>query len=227
MVSRSNGKRRTPVARPLLRMRWGAACTPTPAEQNEIVSQVDTGSVFRFAGGRYTLGNEIGRGAHCVVWQCLRVSRTGEPHSFALKIHNEEATAVKREANALKALHATSMRPTLFPQLLGTVRVHGRTGLALSVHGPDLYQLQKQRDRKPFPASFVWTVATQLLAALRALEEVALIHVRPMPTGLDWTGLDWTGRDWAGRDWTGPGRDGTGRDGTGRDWTGRDWTRLD
>ena len=38
-------------------------------------------------------------------------------------------------------------------------------GLALSVHGPDLYQLQKQRDRKPFPISFVWTVATQLLAA--------------------------------------------------------------
>jgi hypothetical protein len=135
---------------------------------------------FHFLGGRYSLGGEAGRGAHCIVWQCHRIQGTGVPAVFALKVHNGSgaSAALKREASALKALSATQAGAGLFPMLLGTIRLHGRSGLAMPVHGIDLYQLQKMHDRKPFPSSFVWSVAAQLLSGLVALEQVQIVHVR-------------------------------------------------
>lgn len=184
LVASANGKHSS--RKPLLRMRWGsgsvAASEPTDLAEAQIL---EGGMVFRFAGGKYTLGDEAGRGAHCVVWQCQRVGvKRGEPRVFALKVHNEQASALRREADALKGLRATREGSALFPQLLGTVRVAGRTGLALSLHGPDLYQLQKSRDRKPFPSAFVWGVARQLLSALEALERAELVHADIKPQNI-------------------------------------------
>ena len=168
----SNGRRKSPK-KPALRMSWGHTSPDTTDH-----TLLEAGTVLRFAGGRYSVCTEAGRGAHCVVWQCMRVSRHGEPMAFALKVHNEEAAALKREASALEALEATRAGPTLFPHLYGSVQLNKRTCLVLSLHGPDLYQLQKLRDRKPFPSAFVWAVAAQLLSALEALEAVKLVHVR-------------------------------------------------
>lgn len=185
-------------ARRSLRMRWGHH-TP-PAEDSNGQRALEVGLGFRFAGVRYALSSEAGRGAHCTVWQCVRVSRHGAPESFALKVHNTEGSALKREAGALTALAATASGAALFPELLGMVRVHGRDGLAMPLYGPDIYQLQKMRQRKPFPPDFVWALATQLLSALEALEEVSLVHADIKPqnillhSSLDDCTLDGTAR---------------------------------
>ena len=189
------GSSRSPVSRPLLRMRWGPSSTNSNGGTNGTASSgdeskatlLDGGVCFRFAGGRYTLSSEVGRGAHCVVWRCLRVSSHGEPRCFALKLHTEENSAFKREIAALHALEKSSPRgtdldtPELFPRALGTVRVLGRTALAMPLYGPDLYQLQKKRDRRPFPSPFVWSAIQQLLEALEALQRVGLVHADIKP----------------------------------------------
>ena len=170
---------RSPTSRPLLRMRWGRA---SPDESKATL--LEGGVVFKFAAGRYTLCSEVGRGAHCVVWRCLRVSKLGEPRTFALKVHVEETAAFKREEAALKALSSASTSiglPELFPRLIGNVRVQGRTGLAMPLFGPDLYVLQKLRERRPFPTPFVWSVATQLLHALEVLDRCGLVHADIKP----------------------------------------------
>ena len=185
--SSKNGKQRS---KPLLRMRWGGGAAVEVGEP-AAASLAEGGHIFNFAGGRYEVGAEVGRGAHCVVWLCERIGKRGDAlkatHSmFALKVHNEEASALQREADALRALRETcrGAGAVLFPQLLGTVRIAGRTGLALSLHGPDLYLLQKQRERKPFPPEFAWGVARQLLRALTALEEIDLVHADIKPQNI-------------------------------------------
>ena len=156
-----------------------------PAESPDAHSNIEDGMIVRLSGSRYSVGAEVGRGAHCVVWHCHRIGGgRGEPLVFALKVHNEEANALRREADALKGLLATRNGAGLFPQLLGTVRIGRRTGLALSLHGPDLYALQKQRNRQPFPSGFVWGVARQLLSALVALEERELVHADIKPQNI-------------------------------------------
>ena len=144
---------------------------------------LEGGYCFRFASARYTLCSEVGRGAHCVVWRCLRVSKAGSPRSFALKLHNEETSAFRRETAALAALRKqiSNGDSELFPRMLGTVKVLGKMGLAMPLYGPDLYQLQKLRERKPFPSAFVWTVAAQLLRALEALTKCSLVHADIKP----------------------------------------------
>ena len=180
-----NGKARTPNSRPRLRMSWVASGISMAIEASDTELTLKGGSTLSFRGGRYTVGVEAGRGAHCVVWQCQRVgTRKGEPRWIALKVHNEDSNALRREANALKALRATREGADLFPALLGTVRLGSRTGLALSLHGPDLYQLQKARYRRPFPSSFVWGIARQLLGALAALEQVELVHADIKPQNI-------------------------------------------
>ena len=180
-----NGKARTPNSRPRLRLSWVASGISMAIEASDTELTLKGGSTLSFRGGRYTVGVEAGRGAHCVVWQCQRVgTRKGEPRLIALKVHNEDSNALRREANALKALRATREGADLFPALLGTVRLGSRTGLALSLHGPDLYQLQKARDRRPFPSSFVWGIARQLLGALAALEQVELVHADIKPQNI-------------------------------------------
>jgi serine/threonine protein kinase len=162
-------------ARRLFRMRWGRTSPTIPHE----AGQLEEGIAFRFLGGQYKLQKEAGRGAHCVVWQSHRVSGGAEPLALALKVHNKDGakSALKRESNALKALRATASGAPVFPHLLGTVRLEGHVALAMPLYGPDLYQLQKAHDRKPFPSTFVWALAEQLLNALVALEEVELVHV--------------------------------------------------
>jgi serine/threonine protein kinase len=167
------------TSRPLLRMRWGRTTSPDEVK----AALLEGGLCFRFASRRYTLSSEVGRGAHCVVWRCLRVSSQGEPRSFALKVHTEETSAFKREVAALNALDGVNSGGSaeLFPRMLGSVRVHGRTGLAMPLYGPDLYQLQKQRERRPFPLDFVWATAAQLLGALEALSHAGLVHADIKP----------------------------------------------
>lgn len=179
----SSGKRSTQNGRSTFRMQWSGH---SRAEPREIELQpVQEGITFRFRSTRYCLGAEIGRGAHCTVWQCQMVgSHSRDPPSFALKLHNEEATALKREVGALRALSATSSGVGLFPQVLGTVRIARRTGLALSLHGPDLYHMQKQLHRQPFPRDFVWNCARQLLSALHALEQAKLVHADIKPQNI-------------------------------------------
>ena len=178
-----------PEDRPLLRVRWlpkdisRSASTATSPDEVK-TALLEGGLVFKFLGGRYTLSSEVGRGAHCVVWRCLRVSSVGEPRTFALKVHTEESSALKRELAALTALKGASSGGAafeLFPRIFGSVRVHGRTGLAMPLYGPDLYQLQKLRERQPFAVSFVWAVACQLLGALEALMNAGLVHADIKP----------------------------------------------
>ena len=167
------------TARPLLRMRWNSATSPDESK----AALLEGGLCFRFAGGKYSLSSEVGRGAHCVVWRCLRLSKFGQPRNFALKVHTEETSAFKREVAALTALKgATTGGPEeLFPLMLGSVRVYGRTGIAMPLYGPDLYVLQKCRERRPFAISFVWAVASQLLGALEALTRAGLVHADIKP----------------------------------------------
>jgi hypothetical protein len=56
------------------------------------------------------------------------------------------------------------------------VSFNGRQCLALPLHGPDLYVLQKARGRKPFPFDFVVACAHQLLSALGLLAQLHLVH---------------------------------------------------
>ncbi len=185
---------RSPTARPLLRMRW-AKPSREHGESNgygdegvvvgDAFQLLDAGTCFRFAGGRYTLCHEVGRGAHCAVWRCLRASSAGEPRAFALKVHSKDGASLEREASALRSLGAA--RPglfgnrELFPRLLGSVRVLGRSCLAMPLYGPDLYTLQKKRKRAPFPTPFVWAVASHLISALEALTSAGLVHADIKP----------------------------------------------
>ena len=166
------------ASRSLLRMRWGRV---SPDEAKPFL--LEGGFCFRFSGSRYTLCSEVGRGAHCVVWRCLRVSQAGSPRQFALKLHNEETSALKRESGALTALRQqlSNGDSELFPRMLGVVKVQGKMGLAMPLYGPDLYQLQKLRERKPFPTAFVWSLTTQLLHALEALHKCSLVHADIKP----------------------------------------------
>lgn len=190
---------RSPTVRPLLRMRWSkrpsyaggssAARCAGKMVGGELRDAVAAplavslaGIVFKFAGARYTLTHELGRGAHCAVWKCVRLSSSGgEPHAFALKAHLALAgCSIDREATALAALGA-GRGAGLFPSLLGHVHVLGRPCLAIPIYGPDLYALQKQRARQPFPAAFVWNVAMHLLDALAALACAGLVHADIKP----------------------------------------------
>ena len=168
----------SPTTRPLLRLTWGRN---SPADVKRQPAQLECGLCFRFAGGRYTLCSEIGHGAHCVVWRCLRVSKDGHPRAFALKVHTEEGAAFKRESAALERLREVGRRGALFPHVLGKVRVGCRHGLAMALYGPDLYVLQKQRQRRPFPPPFVWAVAEQLALALEVLASAELVHADIKP----------------------------------------------
>ena len=58
---------------------------------------------------------------------------------------------------------------------------NGRQCLALPLHGPDLYVLQKARGRKPFPFDFVVASAHQLLSALGLLGQLNLVHADLKP----------------------------------------------
>ena len=167
-------------------------------------SRVEDTSSFRLNGGRYRLLGSLGRGAHCVVWRCHLSSAlepTEErPQSLALKVHiggTDGGRQARREADALTALvHSDG----LFPRLLGTVSFNGRHCLALPLHGPDLYVLQKSRGRKPFPFEFVMASAQQLLSALKLLAAANLVHAdvkpqnvvlrSPHPASLDGLRLD-------------------------------------
>jgi serine/threonine protein kinase len=162
---------------------WGPAMGMSPSPEEANGALLENGHAFRFGNVRYTLSNEVGRGAHCVVWRCVRVSKQGNPREFALKVHNEEKSAFKREAAALEAL-GSAEGAELFPRMLGTVQLLGRTGLAMPLYGPDLYQLQKQYQRQPFPLPFVYTAATQLLRALEALCSAGLVHADIKPQNL-------------------------------------------
>ena len=53
--------------------------------------------------------------------------------------------------------------------------------VALPLHGPDLYALQKARGRRPFPFEFVVGAAHQLLSALRLLAAAQLVHADVKP----------------------------------------------
>ena len=144
----------------------------------------DTSS-FWLNGGRYRLDGSLGKGAHCAVWRCHLSSAlepTEErPQSLALKVHiggTDGGRQARREADALAVLaHSDG----LFPRLLGTVTFNGRQCLALPLHGPDLYVLQKARGRKPFPFDFVVASAHQLLSALGLLAAADLVRHRPQP----------------------------------------------
>lgn len=51
----------------------------------------------------------------------------------------------------------------------------------MPIYGPDLYQLQKLRERQPFPLPFVWALTAQLVAALEALCTVGIVHADIKP----------------------------------------------
>lgn len=74
----------SPARKPLLRMRWGRLREhPTFVEaqmQDVPVKDVELGLCFTCNGFQYTLAQLLGRGAHCSVWRCLRISRD-EPRS--------------------------------------------------------------------------------------------------------------------------------------------------
>ena len=177
------------VGRPLLRMRWSRGNNGASSSGDEAKASLvlEGGMTFRMREGkefgRYSLSHEVGRGAHCMVWRCVRLSKSGEPRVFALKVHTEETSAFKREMAALKKFDGVSCGGgvELFPRFMGTVKVQGRTGIAMPLYGPDLYVLQKMRERKPFPQSFVWAVASQLLGALEALVHAGLVHADIKP----------------------------------------------
>ena len=153
----------SPSNRPLLRMRWGKA---VPA--SEPTGTIEHGTCLRFSNMQYTLSDLIGSGAHCSVWRCLLVSagsRSSLPNCVALKVHNKEANALHREAAALRSVRAElrdGALAHLFPELLGTVKLFGRTCLILPALGPDLYMLQKKRNCQPFRIDFAWSLANQL-----------------------------------------------------------------
>lgn len=144
-------------------------------------------SSFRLNGGRYRLKGSLGRGAHCVVWRCQlcpveNIKATDDrPQWIALKVHiggTDGGRQARREADALCTLKHSE---GLFPRLLGTVTFNGRQCLALPLHGPDLYALQKARGRRPFPFEFVVGAAHQLLSALRLLAASQLVHADVKP----------------------------------------------
>ena len=142
---------------------------------------VGPGLAFEFAGGRYAVASELGRGAHCAVWKCTRRSAGGEPAALALKVHlSPDSVSLTRESDALRALNA-GLGAGLFPELLGSLRVLERPCIAIPIYGPDLYVLQKQRERRPFPPAFTWNVASHLLSALAALEAAGLVHTDIKP----------------------------------------------
>ena len=130
------------------------------------------------------------------------------PQSLALKVHiggTDGGRQARREADALASLEHSD---GLFPRLIGMVSFlwaaspnpnpnpdpdpspspspnqvsfSGRQCLALPLHGPDLYMLQKARGRKPFPFDFVVASAHQLLSALGLLGQLNLVHADVKP----------------------------------------------
>ncbi|KAL1507873.1 hypothetical protein AB1Y20_007480 [Prymnesium parvum] len=191
---------RSPSSRPLLRVRWSLR---PPARAERRLSgdappppALEAGFCVRCEGVQYALSEVLGRGAHCTVWRCLRISReparrAATPHArafplaVALKVHNKEPHALLREASALKELRAhveaCGYGEALFPWVIGIVTPLGRTCLLLPAMGPDLYAMQQRRSNAPFMLGFVWSLAEQLFQALEVLRRAALIHADIKP----------------------------------------------
>ncbi len=127
----------------------------------------------RFALGRttYRIVRTIGQGSHASVWICESVDGRAAP--LALKFPRSADGTLRRETEALKCLGRSG---GLFPAGMGAPVLRGRACVALSMHGPNLYQLQTSRGYTPFPRDFVAAAAQQLLAALDMLFRAGIIH---------------------------------------------------